>query len=163
MATLSDQLVRNLLDGRYVATLATQNPDGSTHQVAVWYWFDGHHIFIATSGRSRKARNLQSSPKTSLMIDARDPAASFGINVAGTAKLLRDEASRQANASIHRKYLSEAAISDPRVGPVFASWDDVTIQIAPVSVIAWDMRVADRQAFGGAFASNPTYMLPLER
>lgn len=163
MATLSDELVRKLLDGRYVATLATQNPDGSIHQVAVWYWFDGNHIFIATAARSRKARNLQSNPKISLMIDARDPAASFGINVVGVAELLRDEASRQANERIHRKYLSDAAITDPRVGPVFASWDDVTIQITPASVVAWDMRVADRQAFGGAFAANPTYMLPLER
>jgi hypothetical protein len=131
--------------------------------VAVWYWFDGRNIFIATSSRSRKARNLQSNPKISLMIDSWDPAASFGINLAGTAHFLRHEASRQANAGIYQKYLSEDAIADPKVGPVFASWDDVTIQIMPTSVIAWDMRVADRQAFGGAFAANPTYMLPLER
>jgi hypothetical protein len=64
---------------------------------------------------------------------------------------------------IHRKYLSEAAIRDSRVGPVFASWDDVTIQITPTSVIAWDMRQAERQVFGSAFESNPTYLLPLER
>jgi hypothetical protein len=29
-------------------------------------------------------------------------------------------------------------------------------------VIAWDMRVADRQFFGGAIGSNPAYLLPLE-
>jgi hypothetical protein len=49
------------------------------------------------------------------------------------------------------------------VGPVFAGWDDVTIQITPTSVIAWDMRQADRQFFGGALESNPGYLLPLER
>ena len=163
MASLSDELVRGLLNGRHVATLATQNPDGSIHMVAVWYWFDGRAIFVATASRSRKARNLQFNPKVSLMIDSRDPAASFGINISGMAELLRDESSREANASIHRKYLSEAALGDPRVGPVFAAWDDVTIRITPASIIAWDMRVADRQAFGGAFAANPTYMLPLER
>jgi nitroimidazol reductase NimA-like FMN-containing flavoprotein (pyridoxamine 5'-phosphate oxidase superfamily) len=129
----------------------------------VWYWFDGREVFIATSSRSHKARNLKANPKVSLVIDARDPAASFGVNIAGTAQLLRDEASREANARIHHKYLSDAAIADPRVGPVFAAWDDVTIQITPDSVIAWDMRVADRQVFGGAFAANPAYMLPLER
>jgi PPOX class probable F420-dependent enzyme len=163
MASLSDKLVKSLLEGRYVAALATQHPSGSIHMVAVWYWFDGHHIYVATSSRSHKARNLQLNPKVSVMIDARDPAASFGINISGTAQLLRDETSGQANARIYRKYLSDAALADPRVGPVFASWDDITIQITPTSVIAWDMRVADRQAFGGAFAANPTYMLPLER
>jgi hypothetical protein len=97
------------------------------------------------------------------MIDSRDPAASRGISIAGAAQLLTGEASREWNAKIHRKYLSEAALADTRIGPVFAAWDDVTVQITPKSVIAWDMRQADRQAFGGALRQNPGYLLPLER
>jgi hypothetical protein len=41
MASLSDSLVRHLLESRYIASLATNNPDGSAHMVAVWYWFTG--------------------------------------------------------------------------------------------------------------------------
>ncbi len=163
MALISDPMVQEMLSGRYIASLATDNTDHSTHMVAVWYWFDGSHVYVATSSRSRKARNLRSNPKATLMIDSRDPAASRGITIAGTAQLLTGAASRQRNQEIHRKYLSDAAIADPRVGPVFAEWDDVTIQITPLSVIAWDMREADRQAFGGALASNPEYLLPPER
>jgi PPOX class probable F420-dependent enzyme len=163
MAALADALVRELLDGRHVASLATENPDGSIHMVAVWYWFDDGHVYVATSSRSRKAQNLESNPKVSLMIDARDPAASFGINITGTALILTGDSSRKRNAGIHRKYLSEAALADPKVGPVFATWDDVTIQITPASVIAWDMRQADRQFFGGTLERNPDYLLPLER
>lgn len=163
MALLADVLVRQLLDGRHIASLATENSDGSIHMVALWYWFDGTSIFVATSSRSRKARNLQSNPKVSLMIDARDPAASYGINVAGTAQILAGDPSRKWNAEIHRKYLSEAAMADPKLGPVFGAWDDVTIQITPASVIAWDMRQADRQFFGGTLEANPKYLLPLER
>jgi nitroimidazol reductase NimA-like FMN-containing flavoprotein (pyridoxamine 5'-phosphate oxidase superfamily) len=58
MALISDALVRQLLDGRYVASIATQNAGGSIHMFAVWYWFDGSRIYVATSSRSRKARNL---------------------------------------------------------------------------------------------------------
>jgi PPOX class probable F420-dependent enzyme len=163
MASLSDAIVRQLLDGRYVASFATENPDGSIHMVAVWYWFDGSRVFVATSSRSRKARNLQSNQKVSLMIDARDPAASCGVNIAGTAQILTGDASRKWDAEIHRKYLSDAARADSRIGPVFAARDDVTVQITPASVIAWDMRQADRQFFGGALGDNPTYLLPLER
>ncbi|HET6180298.1 MAG TPA: pyridoxamine 5'-phosphate oxidase family protein [Candidatus Sulfotelmatobacter sp.] len=163
MASLADPLVRELLDGRYIASLATKNPDGSTHMVAVWYWFDGTSVFVATSSRSRKARNLQADAKISLMIDARDPAASRGVNISGTGQILVGDSSRKRNADVHRKYMSPAALGDSRVGPVFAAWDDVTIQITPASVIAWDMRVADRQFFGGALESNPNYLLPLER
>jgi PPOX class probable F420-dependent enzyme len=161
MASLTDALVRQLLDARHVATLATHNPDSSIHMVAVWYWSDGAHIFVATSSRSRKARNLQSNPNVSLMIDSRDAQASCGINVAGTSQMLTGDTSRNKNAEIHRKYLSPAAIADPRVGPVFAGWDDVTIEITPSSVIAWDMRVADREVFASALGSNPGYLLPL--
>jgi hypothetical protein len=73
------------------------------------------------------------------------------------------DTSQKLNAEIHRKYLSAAAIADPRVGPVFAGWDDVTLKITPVTVISWDMREADAQVFGGSFRNNPTYLLPLEK
>jgi nitroimidazol reductase NimA-like FMN-containing flavoprotein (pyridoxamine 5'-phosphate oxidase superfamily) len=163
MASLTDALVQQLLNGRYIASLATQNPDGPIHVVAVWYWFDGSKIFVATSSRTRKAQNLKSTAKATLMVDSRDPQASFGMTIAGTVQILSGDGSRRVNAEIHRKYLSAAAIADPRVGPVFAGWDDVTIQITPASVISWDMRVADAQVFGGSFKNNPTYLLPLER
>jgi general stress protein 26 len=163
MASLADALVQQLLNGRYIASLATQNSDGSIHMVAVWYWFDGAKLFVATASRSRKARNMISSAKATVMIDSRDPQASFGATIFGTVQILKGATSQKMNAEIHRKYLSAAAIADPRVGPVFAGWDDVTIQITPVSVISWDMRVADAQVFGGSFKNNPTYLLPLER
>ncbi len=87
MASLKGALVRQLLEARHIASLATANADGSIHMVAVWYWYDGTHIFVATSSRSRKARNLQTSPKASLMIDSRDPAASCGVTIAGPAQI----------------------------------------------------------------------------
>ena len=163
MASLSDPLVQQLLTGRYIASLATHQNDGSIHMVAVWYWYEDGGVYIATSTRTRKARNVQSDPKLSLMIDSRDPAASYGVTVAGTAKLLTGDISRKWNARVHQKYLSKEALADPRVGPVFASWDDLTIQITPTTVISWDMRQLDKALLGGAFEHSPTYLLPLER
>ena len=97
------------------------------------------------------------------MIDSRDPAASYGVTVTGSAEVLSGEPSQRYNAEIHRKYLSEAALADPKVGPVFAGWDDVTVRLVPTSVIVWDMREADQHVFGSSFKNNPTYLLPLER
>lgn len=163
MASLADAPVKQLLDGRYIASFATHSPNGSLHIVAVWFWFDGKDIYVATSSRSRKARNLQTNPQVAVMIDARDPAASYGVTITGTAQVLAGESSRKYNAEIHRKYLSESALADAKVGPVFAAWDDVTVRLVPASVIAWDMRQADQQVFASAFKNNPTYLLPLER
>jgi PPOX class probable F420-dependent enzyme len=161
MASISDALVRELLDGRYIASLATTDPDGAIHVVAVWYHFDGSHINVATSSRSRKARNLRAHPKASIMIDARDPLASRGVNIAGSVRILSKEDSLNCNLQVHRKYLSTPALADPRVGNVFAAWDDITLQITPTSVASWDMRDVDRQVLGGAFQQNPEYLLPL--
>ena len=163
MAQISDASVQEMLAGRYVATLATENDDGTIHMVAVWYFYEGEKIYVATSSRTRKAQNLRERSKVSLMIDSRDTAAQRGICVAGTAQLLSGAASREWTAKVHHKYLSADALADAKVGPVFAQWDDVTIQIAPNSVIAWDMRDADKQAFGGSFEKNPGYLLPVER
>ena len=163
MATLSDPLVQQLLHGRHIAALATHNPDQSIHMVAVWYHFEGERIYVATSSRSRKMRNLRSNARVSFMVDSRDPAASCGFTLEGTAEILTGEPSRAWNARVQSKYLSDAAIKDERVGPVFAAWDDVTIEIHPHSLFSWDMREADRQVFGSAFQKNPTYLLPIER
>ncbi len=163
MASLSDAQVTQLLHGRYIASFATHNPNGSLHIVAVWFWFDGKSIYVATSSRSRKAQNLRANPQAAVMIDARDPAASYGVTLTGTAHLLTGESSRECNAAVHKKYLSSTALADPKVGPVFAAWDDVTVKLTPASVIAWDMRQADQHVFGGAFKDNPGYLLMLDR
>jgi PPOX class probable F420-dependent enzyme len=163
MASLSDATVKRLLENRYIASFATHNPSGSIHIVAVWFWFDGTDIYVATASRSRKARNLHANPQVSLMVDSRDPAASYGVTIAGSAQVLSGEPSSRCNTKIHRKYLSEAALADPKVGPVFAAWDDITVRLVPTSVIVWDMREADEHVFGGSFKNNPTYLLPIER
>ena len=164
---ISDPLVQQLLTNRYIATLGTQSPNGLIHQVAVWYLFvpseasdASPHIYIATSTRTRKARNIQSNPNVSLMIDSRDPASSFGANITGSARFITGDASRQLNHRVHAKYMSPAALADPQVGPLFSAMDDVTIEITPGSVITWDMRSLDQQVFHSAFAKNPSYLLP---
>lgn len=95
MASLTDALVQQLLNERYIASLGTQNPDGSIHMVAVWYWFDGSNIFVTTASRSRKARNMRSNTKATLMIDSRDPQASFGATISGTVQILQGGASQK--------------------------------------------------------------------
>ncbi|HZU23768.1 MAG TPA: pyridoxamine 5'-phosphate oxidase family protein, partial [Terriglobales bacterium] len=123
MASIDDPLVQELLAGRYVATLATQNQDGSPHLVSVWFFYAQGKCYIATASRSKKARNLKERPAAALMVDSRDEAASRGVTISGAARLLSGEESKRLNSKIHAKYLSDAAIHDARVGPVFAQWD----------------------------------------
>jgi hypothetical protein len=157
-----DPTLQELLRGRYIATLGTENVDGSIHLTAVWYLFEDSCLFIATSSKSRKARNIAARAKASLMVDVRKPSAERGINGAGIAELISGEQSREINRRIHGRYMSAAAMTDPQIGPVFASFDDVTIRITPGSWTTWAMAVLDAQALGGRLGRTPGYLLPLD-
>ena len=157
-----DPILQGFLQGRYIATLGTENADGTIHLTAIWYLFEDGDLFVATSSKSRKARNIAARPKASLMVDVRKPGAERGVNAAGRAELISGDQSRKINRRIHSRYMSAAAISDPHIGPVFESFDDVTIRLTPVSWTAWDMAVLDAQALGGRLGGTPGYLLPLD-
>jgi PPOX class probable F420-dependent enzyme len=157
-----DPTLQEILRGRYIATLGTENADGTIHLTAVWYLFEDGYLFVATSSKSRKARNLAARPKASLMVDVRKPAAERGVTAAGRVNLISGDESREINRRIHCRYMSAAAMSDPHIEPVFASFDDVTVRITPVSWTSWDMAVLDAQAFEGRLGGTPGYLLPLD-
>lgn len=163
MATQTlDPSLQELIRGRYIATLGTENADGTIHLTAVWYLFEAGCLYVATSSKSRKARNATERPKASLMVDVRRPGAERGVTAAARAEVISGSQSQEINRRIHRRYMSAAAISDPHVGPVFESFDDVTIRLTPVSWFAWDMAVLDAQALGGRLGATPGYLLPLD-
>jgi PPOX class probable F420-dependent enzyme len=157
-----DPAFQKLIRGRYIATLGTENADGSIHLTAVWYLFEDGDLYIATASRTQKARNVTARPKASLMVDVRKSGAERGVTATGKVKVISGSHSQEINRRIHARYLSEAAVSDPQVGGVFASFDDVTIRLSPTSWITWDMAVLDAQAFGGRLGKTPGYLLPLD-
>ena len=80
----------------------------------------------------------------------------------GAVELISGDQSRELNRRLHCRYLSASAIADVHIGPVFESFDDVTLRLMPSSWIAWDMAVLDAQAFDGRLGRTPGYMLPLD-
>ena len=60
-----DPALQELLRGRYIATLATENQDGTIHLTAVWYLFESGGLYVATSSKTQKARNVAARPKAS--------------------------------------------------------------------------------------------------
>ncbi|MFZ0736683.1 MAG: pyridoxamine 5'-phosphate oxidase family protein [Candidatus Acidiferrales bacterium] len=157
-----DPTLQEFLRGRYIATLGTENADGTIHLTAVWYLFESGCLYVATSSKTRKARNVAARPKASLMLDVRRPAAERGVTAGGKAELISGDQSQEINRCVHSRYLSAVAMSDPQIGPVFAAFDDVTIRLTPASWFVWDMATLDAQAFGGRLGGTPGYILPLD-
>ncbi len=154
--------LREFLNRRHIATIATENADGSIHMTAVWYLFEDGRLYVATSSKTKKTRNLVARPKASLMIDSRKPGKERGVTAAGTADLIAGRESQEINRRIHGRYLSAEALADPGIGGVFAAFDDVTIRLTPASWISWDMAALDAQAFGGRLGGTSGYMLPTD-
>ena len=161
MASPQDLLIEEALGRRAIACLATQNEDGSIHLTAVWFLYENQRLYVATQSKTRKARNLSARPNASLMVDIREPGSERGVCAAGAVRILSGENATGMIRRIHSRYLSSAALEDPRVGPVFASMDDVVLELTPKKWTSWDMRVLGKQLFGDAL-NTPGYMLPLE-
>jgi len=157
-----DEPFRGLLLGRHIAALGSVNPDGTMHMTAVWYLFEDDRLYVATSSKTRQARNVGPRPTATLMVDTRTPGTERGITVSGDVELLSGRAAEELNLRIHGRYLSPAALSDLDVGPLFAAFDDVTIKLTPASWVTWDMGAVDAQAFGGRLGSTPGHLLPLD-
>lgn len=108
--------LENLRRGRHIAAIGTENSNGSIHLTAVCYLFEGGQLFVATSAKSRKARNVMVRPKASLMVDSRRAGAERGVTILCRAQVISGSESREINHRLHSRYLSTAALSDPEIG-----------------------------------------------
>ena len=88
MAPLPDE-VRELLEARNFAHLATALPDGSPHSVPVWIGVEGDHVVFFMQPESRKARNLEHEPRVAIsLVDLENPYRSAQLRgrVVGTVE-----------------------------------------------------------------------------
>jgi PPOX class probable F420-dependent enzyme len=159
-AVLRDSLVRELLDARLVAVLATFDPERGLHAVPVWYAAVSDGVVLATGSQSRKVRNLQREPRAALVVhDSRPGFEVCGVSLAGTVEIVRGAAARPLIDAVHKRYVLGAAQSDPAVADYLDS-DDVALRFVPESALTADERssaAAHRlRLVGGALPLVPT-------
>jgi PPOX class probable F420-dependent enzyme len=145
---------KQILKERRIASLATIGPDGAPHLVSVWFLYENDALYLAIPSSSAKSRNLAANPKIAVMIDVRVSYAEAGLTAVGEAEIIAGSEAKSIVRRIHEKYLTPAAIADPRVGPVLAAVDDIAVKLTPARWLSWDMRELDQRVFGGAVASN---------
>ena len=88
---MTDDEVREFLDGRHVMNIATHGPDGNIHLVAMWYGFiDGKPAF-ETFTKSQKIKNLQRDPRITVLVEDGDEYDHLrGVEIVGTATVTED-------------------------------------------------------------------------
>lgn len=159
-ATLSDPLVRELLEARLVGVLATLRRGGGVDAVPMWYALREDTVVLATGSRSQKVRNLEADPRATLVLhDSRPGYEVCGATIVGTVEIVRSAAARPLVELVHWRYLDAASADEDSVR-AFLESDDVALVLTPTSSVTWDERGSDAaevvRARGWALPLVPT-------
>lgn len=140
--------LKPMLDERRIATLVTYSEDGLPHVTAVWFYHDGGDLYVATSDQTGKGRNLQRDPRAAICIDSREAGKECGISACGEVELLTGAEARAWADRINSRYLTEAALQHPVMGPAFTEMSNLVIRLRPQRWISWDMETLGEALFG---------------
>ena len=159
-AVLADPLVRELLELRLVAVLATNEPDGTVHAIPLWYALDGETIVLATGSRSRKVQNLRRDPRATLVLhDSRPGFEVCGASIRARTELVDGEVAVRLADLVHRRYVTPAGEQLQAAGEFLKS-DDVAVRLHPVAGVTWDERgstaARELRMPGAALSLEPT-------
>ena len=139
-SVLGDPLVRELLEARLVAVLATLEPDGTVHAVPVWYAPVEDGVLLATGAGSRKVRNVERDARATLVLhDSRPGFEVCGVSLRGTVEIVRGDAAWPLIERVHRRYVSDGGLALPEARE-FLAGDDVALRLRPEHAISWDER-----------------------
>ena len=156
-AALDDPLVAELLEKRLVAVLATHEPDGAIHAVAIWYARDGDAVVLATGSRSRKVANVLRDGRATLTLhDSRPGCEISGASLIGRAEVVDGPAAGPLVELVHRRYLAPEADELAPVREFFAS-DDLALRFRPERAFTWDER--DSEAAASLAGTDLAYRL----
>jgi PPOX class probable F420-dependent enzyme len=106
-----DDRVKDLLDGRPFAVLATLNPDGTPQTSVIWVARDGDVLVFTTHDQRRKARNLLRDPRASVTVFAADDPYRTA-DIRGPVELV-DDPGRRLSVELTRRYLGQDPPPDP--------------------------------------------------
>ena len=136
---MSEDEIDAYLSVHRAATMATIGPDGLIHQVAMYFaWFDGA-VHLLSKAKAQKIVNLRRDPRCSLHVESGahyDELA--GVNVAGRAELLDDEATlfRIGVALNERQQGPWEESRRPMVDHVIRN--RVGVRLRPERIVSWD-------------------------
>jgi PPOX class probable F420-dependent enzyme len=154
---LSPAEVDELLEARLIANLASINPNGTVHLVAMWFRRDGDSILFPTSRHTRKAKNLRRHPQATAMIDrSRDGLDLRGVQIKGRVELIEGPQAHRLNRSIHERYITADGLTQPAVVAYLSDGDDVTVRLSIERMSTWNLADgAAGQALSGEGRAHP--------
>jgi PPOX class probable F420-dependent enzyme len=138
---MTDDEVREFLDGRRTMSVATIGKDGHPHLVAMWYGFlDGVPAFW-TYAKSQKILNLRRDPRITCLVEEGDAYDQLrGVELVGKGTVLDDHDTVVAlGESVHERY--NGPLNDEvRAVLVQMGAKRAAVRIDVDSIVSWDHR-----------------------
>lgn len=136
--TMSQQAMNVFLGQQRVCRLATVDRHGQPHVVPVWHILLDGELYIETSPRSKKGRNLQANQKVALVVDGGDSFESYkGIMIQGTVEFVNDKRMlQQFRDAMAQRYFGTA--EHPGYKYLVSGPDPLLMKVVPKKVVTWD-------------------------
>ncbi|MDE2060638.1 MAG: pyridoxamine 5'-phosphate oxidase family protein [candidate division NC10 bacterium] len=137
-ATMSQQAMNVFLGQQKVCRLATVDRQGQPHVVPVWHILLDGELYIETSPRSKKGRNLQANQKVALVVDGGDGFENYkGIMIQGTVEFVNDKRMlQQFRDAMAQRYFGTA--EHPGYKYLVSGSDPLLMKVVPKKVVTWD-------------------------
>jgi general stress protein 26 len=136
---MSDDEVRDYLDGRHTMNVASFNHDGTIHLVAMWYGFLGKRPAFWTYGRSQKILNLERNPQVTCLIETGDVYEELrGVEMVGRAELITNRTQlMDIGRSVFQRYIGTwSEEMQPYLDKTGAKRIGVAIEVE--RIVSWD-------------------------
>jgi PPOX class probable F420-dependent enzyme len=88
---MTDDEIAEFLRGTHTMSLASLNPDGTIHMVAMWYGFLEGEVAFETKAKSQKVANLRRNPTITCMVeDGTTYNELRGVQIIGRAEIFEE-------------------------------------------------------------------------
>jgi PPOX class probable F420-dependent enzyme len=121
-----DPMVREFLEERRFAVLATINPDGSVQQTVMWYQLQGDKVMMNTRRGRVKDHNLLNDRRVSICVEDEYRY----VTLSGTVELNEDNAQGQADIKTLAIRYEGAEQAERMVPEVFGKQHRVSIVLS---------------------------------
>jgi PPOX class probable F420-dependent enzyme len=141
---LSDEELRELLDGERIAIVSSLGPRGWPHSMPLWFVPREGEVWIWTYAKSQKVRNLERDPRATVLVETGHEYGELrGAMIEAEAEIHRDFATVLGFAQELTVRYAEGISSvdgDARAALEAQAPKRVAIQFKSLRVATWDHR-----------------------
>jgi PPOX class probable F420-dependent enzyme len=139
---MSEQEIARFLEQGRTLAVATINPDGAPHLVAMWYALTDGKISMWMYAKSQKALNLQRDPRITCMMESGATYGELrGVQIRGRATLVEEVVRVQAiGEAIYRRNASADGALTPQQLQIIAAQAPkrIGVIVEPIDIASWD-------------------------